>query len=626
MDTRRPTYLLLFLALVATAFGRVAQFPSPADASNSPQRQLERSYELVAKQALLRYYAENTFLVRAKVELFEEEDDGFVENQTQHPMPALPGLPIQPSSNRGGAGAASVMERLASVNYDILVDTSYTVRDRDFIVYLVGLAATLDTARGDLVAVERVVFPRSDKSLASPRKFDNFAPLGGQIGAQLVPAVPETVVKEGTKPALPGLEKSHLGMDRLYDLLPLLIVCIFVLLCVWLLARAIASPAALREKVPFLRRKGRKGDDEDDDGSSPAQAPPTTSIAISPTTTVQAAPSSAEANAANDAQSIRPYLLNCFVGEPRICGLILKSWLKRDSVKGWRDVGTLVAGLHPRLLQIVQDSLGKENARALEIQLASREENNPEEFLTVAREFRREFQTASTTAGSGDGRDADLFGFLEQLNEGQIMHILRDESMGIVGFALAQLSSEKAGSILTKLDASNRARLLVSMGNITQIPHDVYKEIADRLSLKALEVSNMKFVSADGVESIVALIDNLPVTQQFEYIHSISEVDLNLARKIRERTVTLPELGGLPDLYMADKLQAQDGDTLALAFLKMDATLRTKLLSLLPDRMQMMVQSGMESRAQASALEVEAAQKKILQAIREDFRKNGRPS
>ncbi|MEN9354996.1 MAG: hypothetical protein RL318_2321 [Fibrobacterota bacterium] len=622
MVTRRPPFLLLFLALAAMAFGRPAQLPSPADASNNPQRQLERSYELVAKQALLRYYSENTFLVRAKVELFEEEDDGFVDNQTAHPMPALPGLPVQPS-NRGGSGPASVMDRLAAVSYDILVDTSYNIRDRDFIVYLVGLAATLDTARGDLVAVERVVFPRSDKSLASPRKFDNFAPLGGMAGAQLVPAIPDTGMKNAMAFGAAPVEKSKDPMERIYDLLPLLIVCIFVLLCVWLLSRAIASPTALRERMPFLRGKGSKGDEED--ASAGATPAPTTTIALSPTTTVPAAAPTQEANAANDAQSIRPYLLNSFVGEPRICGLILKSWLKRDSIKGWRDVGTLVAGLHPRLLQIVQDSLGKENARALEIQLASREDHSPEEFLIVAKEFRREFQTASSTVAT-DGRDADLFGFLEQLNEGQIMHILRDESMGIVGFALAQLSSEKAGSILQKLDGSNRAKLLVSMGNITQIPHDVYKEIADRLSLKALEVANMKFVSADGVESIVALIDNLPVTQQFEYIHSISEMDLNLARKIRERTITLPELGGLPDAYLADKLQAMDGETLSLAFLRMDAQLCTKLMAQLPDRMQMMVQSGMESRAQATALEVEAAQRKILQVIREDFRKNGRPS
>lgn len=623
MFSRLPTLLILLLTVVAMAFGRTAQFPSPADAGNDPQRQLERSYELVAKQAMLRYYAENTFLVRAKVELYEEED-GFVDNQSAHPLPALPGLPVQP---RGQANKVnSLMDRLASVSYDILVDTSYTIRDRDFIVYLVGLAATLDSSRGDLVAVERVVFPRSDKSMASPRKFDNFAPLGGVPGATLVPAEPETAAKAGALPAAATVPHKD-PMERIYDLLPLLIVCIFVLLCVWLLARAIASPTALKEKVPFLKgRKGRKGDEEEGEDEAPAlRAPATTSLAVTTSTAVQAPPTSEE-QAANDAQSIRPYLLNSFVGEPRICGLILKSWLKRDSVKGWRDVGTLVSGLHPRLLQMVQETLGKENARALEIQLASREENNPEEFLAVAREFRREFQTASSTAGSGDGRDADLFGFLEQLNEGQIMHILRDESMGIVGFALAQLSSEKAGSILQKLDASNRARLLVSMGNITQIPHDVYKEIADRLSLKALEVSNMKFVSADGVESIVALIDNLPVGQQFEYIHSISEVDLNLARKIRERTITLPELASLPDVWLADRLGALDGDTLALAFLKLDQGLRNKLLGVLPERMQLMVRSGMESRTQATALEVENAQKKLLQGIRDEIRKNGRPS
>lgn len=622
MFSRLPTLLILLLTVVAMAFGRTAQFPSPADAGNDPQRQLERSYELVAKQAMLRYYADNTFLVRAKVELFEEED-GFVDNQTAHPLPALPGLPVQPQGARGRVN--TVMDRLASVSYDILVDTSYTIRDRDFIVYLVGLAATLDSARGDLVAVERVVFPRSDKSMASPRKFDNFTPLGGVPGATLVPSVPETASRANL-PTISGESRKD-PMERIYDLLPLLIVCIFVLLCVWLLARAIASPTALKEKVPFLKgRKGRKGEELDEDEEAPAlRAPTTTSLSVSTTTAMQAPPTTEE-QAASDAQSIRPYLLNSFVGEPRICGLILKSWLKRDSVKGWRDVGTLVSGLHPRLLQMVQDTLGKENARALEIQLASREENNPEEFLAVAREFRREFQTASSSVGSGDGRDADLFGFLEQLNEGQIMHILRDESMGIVGFALAQLSSEKAGSILQKLDAANRARLLVSMGNITQIPHDVYKEIADRLSLKALEVSNMKFVSADGVESIVALIDNLPVGQQFEYIHSISEVDLNLARKIRERTITLPELSGLPEAWLADKLGALDGDTLALAFLKLEQGLRTKLLGVLPERMQMMVRSGMESRTQATAIEVENAQKKLLQGIRDEIRKNGRPS
>jgi len=141
-----------------------------------------------------------------------------------------------------------------------------------------------------------------------------------------------------------------------------------------------------------------------------------------------------------------------------------------------------------------------------------------------------------------------------------------------------------------------------------------------------MEVANMKFVSADGVESIVNLIDSLPIEQQFDYIHAISEMDLNLAKRIRERTITLPELFSLPEKFLSAKLQEVDADTLALVLLRMDSAQRGKLLGLLPERMQLMAQSSMETRSQATALEVESAQRRLLILIRNDFRKNGRPA
>ena len=614
MASRMVPMLALLVALASSAF---ASRQGDADS----RRSLEKSYEAQARAALSRYYAENTFLVRARIDLDENSvDDGFgrdVANDETRSLPALPGLPYQPQSLR----ASPLSERILGISYDILVDTSYTIRDRDFIQYLVQLAANLDTSRGDEVAVQRAVFPRGDRSLFSPRKFDDFAPLNG-TGTPQLPAgmAPPVAGKDSEGHAIvqfPQVPRDP--AERFYSLLPLLIVCSFVLLCVWLLSRAITSPGALREHMPFLRSKNG----EDGGASKVAATESGALVAATPLT-----PATVVTNPSNepveDPGALRPYLLNCFVGEPRVCGLILKSWMEKDRVKGWRDVGTLVGGLNPRILQMVQDSLGKENAHGLEIQLASQEPGPMEDFAVVAKEFRREFQNA--TAHGGNGREDDLFGFLEQLNEGQIMHILRDESMGIVGFALAQLSAEKASSILQRLDPANRSRLLVSMGNIAQIPYNVYKEIADRLSLKALEVSNMKFVSTDGVDSIVSLIDGLPVEQQFEYIHSISEMDLNLARKIRERTITLPELSGLPDKFLSDRLQELDGEVLALALVKMDDSLRSKLLSLLPERMQMMVRSSMEAHREATAPEIDTAQKRLLHSIREEFRKNGRPA
>ena len=611
MDPRRIIIASLVLALACVGFARNANFPEPLAASNDAHRTLERSYEATAKQALSRYYSENTFLVRARVELDEDAGTQDARDATSaHALPALPGLPFQPQLPRASS-QANLADQLVAVSYEILVDTSYTMRDRDFIQYLVQLAANLDTTRGDEVNVERVFFPREDKSLRSHRKFDNFDAL---TNPGLLPAVPETVVR--TQNPLPQ-EKlpAKDPYERLYGLLPLLIVCIFVLLCVWLLSRAIATPAVL-ERIGKPRRK--------DEAATATVVPPRDQTSITTPAAAVVQHISHEPSVAAEAANIRPFLLNCFIGEPKLCGQILKSWIERDRAKGSRDSGLLLAGINSRLLHLVEETVGKENARLVEIHLAATEEPPQEEFTALGKEFKREFQNAATR--KADNRDSDLFGFLEQMNEGQIMHILRDESIGIVSFALAQISSEKASSILQKLDAANRSRLLVGMGNITQIPHDVYKEIADRLSLKAMEVANMKFVSADGVESIVNLIDSLPIEQQFEYIHAISEMDLNLAKRIRERTITLPELFTLPDKFLSAKLQEVDADTLALVLMRLDQAQKDKLLGLLPERMQLMAQSSMETRRQATAMEVESAQRRLLILIRDDFRKNGRPA
>jgi len=327
---------------------------------------------------------------------------------------------------------------------------------------------------------------------------------------------------------------------------------------------------------------------------------------------------------ASDAAGLKPFLVNAFVGEPRACGQILRSWIEREPVKGLKDAGILLSGGSSKMLDMVREVVGHDWSTALETRLAAGEEVKDADFATVAREFKREFQNA--TVGRADSRDGDLFGFLEQLNEAQIMHILKDEPLGISGFALAQVSPAKAGSILQKLDPATRARLMYAIGNVTQIPRDVYKQVADRLSLKALDVANMRFVAADGVESLVHLIENLPVDQQFQYIHSLSEVDLNLAKKVRTRTVTFPELAALPDRFLSARLQAVDPETLSLALVKLDQEQRARFLSLLPERMRMLMQSAMENQRAATPGDVEAAQNRLLRSFREEIRRNGRPS
>lgn len=596
-----PTQTLLLLLVFGPC--ALAQATRDMREPSDPRTRLERGYERAAHDALSRYFSDNTFLVRAQVEFEEDAEDFDTEPAARAPLfQNLPGLPYQPL-RLPETDEEVLPVQLRSVDLEVLVDTAYTQRDRDFIQYLVTLAANLDTARGDIMRISRVYFPRDDRSLRKPQVWSDTPSLRPS---------PESTKIDTT--SFMDVPLSKLLGERVVSQLPLILVCLTVLVCVWLLRKPAfaALPGAIGRR---LRPRGRRGEDSD--------RPPPVSIRSS-TEAPKPPPGRAVADKDPEDGSTRSFLVNSIVGEPRTSGQILRSWMERDPDKGAKAAAILLNSLNPKFLELVREQLGEDRSRRVQDLMSTKEEASEADLKTVSKGFRKEFVKA--TQGRRDEREDDLFGFLEQLNEAQVMHILKDEPLGVSGFVLAQISPAKSGAILQKLDASSRAKFLYAIGNITQIPREIYKELADRLSLKALEVSNMKFVASDGVESLVGLIESLPVSKQFEYIHSLSEVDLNLAKKLRERTVTFPELATLPDKFLARGLQTADGDTLALALQAADPTHRARFLQLVPERMRLMVQSTMDARRDPSPLDVESAQNRLLRIFRDEIRRTGRPA
>ncbi|MDB5047470.1 MAG: FliG-like protein [Fibrobacteres bacterium] len=597
--------LVLGMAAHATAQPSMAGARPPLDQA----AKLAQYYENIASRTLARYYEESTYLVKAKVEMepppemeLGGDDPAAVSGEMPQQLPGLPFLPetVQPSAPVPSADdAARNPGGIQAVTLDILVDTGYSQKDVEFIRNLLTMATRLDEPRGDRVSVHEGVFPRDNRSLTNYRKPVDPPPMP----AAQAPAKNDTASKKEDARDKAAANPFGNYTDHLPSLIPLVIICLLILACVWMVSRAImgSSRGERNDKYP--------------PAPVPAPEPPRESAARK---------ADAGKGQPSELGAFRPFLLNCFVGSPKHCGQIIKSWIQRDPDKGMRDSAAMIASLDARLMGVIAPELGRDIAQKLEMHMNAGETPTSEDMLTVYKEFKREYQNLANGHMDED-QYKDMFGFLLQMNEQQIMHILRDESLGIVGLVLAQLPGEVAGGILQKTDPDNRAKLLIAMGNIDHIPVTVYKEIADRLSLKALDVGNMRYVAADGVDSILELIDSLPLNMQFQYIHSISEMDLGLGEKLRNRYVTLPEVVGLPDKFLGTVLQGLDQETLILALLHVEAPIRAKVLSLLPERMQMMVSGGMEGSKDATPKESEAAQRRLLHRIRDEIKHSGRP-
>ena len=164
------------------------------------------------------------------------------------------------------------------------------------------------------------------------------------------------------------------------------------------------------------------------------------------------------------------------------------------------------------------------------------------------------------------------------------------------------------------------------MGKIENIPVKAYKNLANRISSKALEVVKMRYVISDGVGSVLEVLDNLPLNVQDDYLNSLAETDIHLAEKIRESFITWPEIVDLPDKFLSNIMRTMDQETLVLSMMAAEEELQTKVIQQMPERMQMMIKSGMESRVDATPDEIESAQKKVLQKIRHEIKAaGGRP-
>jgi flagellar motor switch protein FliG len=585
---------ILFGLFMLVPFAGLAQEDGIQTAEAIQSKKVSHYYEVLVRDELSKYYDERTFLVDATAFLKKPkaETPSIINSNT---VTALPGLPVLPDELRSGLppsykeGEAQSLS-IKNINMEIFVDTSYNDKDMAFISKMVSMAANLNEFRGDKLKVRKGVFPFKKRTVADA-KLDEI-----KAGAQSSPESTVKVVEADSNPFRPYVE-------NLASLIPLLIICLFLLLIVWITIRA------------FLNKKMNTEDAYTSILQELNQLK--ASLPQGNTSTV----SSGETGP-GELGDLRSFFLNSFIGNTQLSTQTLKNWIQEDKAEGLADAALLVKAVDEKLMNILSSELDNSLAKELKIHIKSVENFTPEEALTVLKKFKSDFQNNSLSL-IDQSENRDMFGFLKQLSEQQLLHLIKEESEGIIGIVLAQLKADKSSQLLQKMDKAKRTKILAAMGKIDNIPLKLYRELAEKLSAKALDVVKMRYVAADGVESVLEVLESLPLSVQDEYLKSLAETDIRLAEKIRTVFITFSEIAGLPDKFLSGVVRNLDQDTLVRTLVQAEEGLQNKIIGLLPERMQLMIQSGMESMSDITTDEVEAAQKKFLQEIRREIKQLG---
>jgi flagellar motor switch protein FliG len=507
------------------------------------------------------------------------------EKLVQTNVPAvenLPGLPVLPDEMRKSQDALSDYRKeygIKFIDVNVLVDSSYKVTDFEFILELVTMKGNLSEYRGDRVHIDKKIFPGLET--------DN-------------PRIEDT---EDTKPTEQKNWKTSIT-NAIPSLLPLFIILIVLLLFTWMILRYLKGHRAKsddqeNQKIDDMAKQIHQIHEIAEDGIE---------VHLPQSKT-------------RDWEEKKNELLESFIGEPNICSQILSQWVHEEGDSGITKAATLLVKTDEKLLEFLKDHFDVKDLNKLYFRIQTLSDIEPEYLNECFLAFKKELTLRK--APVADDHQGDIFNFLNQISDRQILHILKDENSGIVGVALAQIKPARAANLLHQMGEGKRREVLVSMGQLENVSIQSFKEVAKKLSRKALSVSNMRFVAADGTETIIDILTDMPTDTQRNYLNSITEMDIQLAEKIRNFFLPFEELSTMPAKLLLELLQDVSSDIMIKAFTGMDEAVLVRILQALPERMQRMLRAGIDANKAGNNEEIELSRKALVQAMRKKIKNRG---
>ncbi|MFH1540253.1 MAG: FliG C-terminal domain-containing protein [Elusimicrobiota bacterium] len=613
---------LLFLCVVLFTFvvfnlatDLCAQFSSPEQDVELTRRENAVSEKIQSQleELLGNYYKKESFVidVKSKLERIPVREKSpkakKVEKEEKEEI-ELPGLPVVLPPEIVDEGDEkekfdidqwifSDKIRIKYLEISILLDEKIFLNkdeDLDFIKMVSRARAKLDESRGDSLIIKAIPFPQPIETLNT------------------------TAVKESTEPTKLKESKNPLLTLRPYLLYGCIVLMLLLIAIVLLQVINISKMKKVLQDV-FLQL-----------GLPQASKTQTDKIQLSEKQSqkIPVVNKLETLNGQKNGQKIffnelKQFVVNAIIGNPQLASEIFKKWVDTNKDDGVHQFAELLKATDPQLVKMLSEYITDQNIiSSVEHTINQDVPIDEKVVVEIFKRFRESFREKETSksAKTKFNEEESMFQFLKQITPEQIFHIIKDEPVTIIAIVLAQLSPEVANSLLVGLPIEKQSRIPVEMAKLKKVPISAYREIADKLAKKALEVEKIKYVATDGVEALINMLEQSSPEKEQEILTSILEYDIMIAKELRKIYITFEEICKLPDRFLSELFREFNRDVVIKALVGSSMKIREKVLNNLPPRIKIVVADELkiiEESGEVQTEEIQKAQKTITQKIRE---------
>lgn len=215
------------------------------------------------------------------------------------------------------------------------------------------------------------------------------------------------------------------------------------------------------------------------------------------------------------------------------------------------------------------------------------------------------------------GRNTKGLDTLKWMEPKAIAELIRNEHPQIIAIVMSYLDPDQAAEVLKFLQDRVRADVLMRIASLDGVPPTALNELNEIMEKQFSGNQNVKSSTVGGIKAAANIMNFLETSQEAAVMAAIRQIDAGLGDKIQELMFVFDDLAELDDRSMQALLRDIPNDKLGVALRGADTGVKDKILKNMSQRAAQILTEDMEARGPVRLADVEAAQKEILNIVRQ---------
>ncbi|HQL24479.1 MAG TPA: flagellar motor switch protein FliG, partial [candidate division Zixibacteria bacterium] len=198
----------------------------------------------------------------------------------------------------------------------------------------------------------------------------------------------------------------------------------------------------------------------------------------------------------------------------------------------------------------------------------------------------------------------------------QLTSFLQNEHPQTISLILTQLSPQHAAAVLSELSPELQGEVALRIAMMEKIAPEILHEIEQTLSGHFDAGAAAQMSASGGAKAIAEILNLIDTTAEKNILQSLEADDPDLAAEVKNMMFVFDDLTLLDDRSIQRLLKEVETKDLAIALKAASDEVKNKIFSNVSERVAVMIREEMEFMGPTRLSDVEAAQGRIVEAVR----------